>query len=110
MESRNELLRLIEELSEEEIPHAIAMIKKLIKTQHESEKSLEPLEIVVPVTALAPLDAFMATIVHSLTNTMYDLSLDAKRKEDKVMAKRLEAYRKKVSDGWEIYRKSKEKE
>ena len=52
----------------------------------------------------------MKVIVNSLSNAMYDLSVDAKRREDKVMANRFEAYRKKISEGWEIYHEMKEEE
>ena len=103
MDDRNELMELIAELPESEIPHVINLLKKTIKNHYENKITPGPTE------GLSSLDTFMATIVHSLTNTMYDLSLDAKRKEEKVMANRLETYRKKVSEGWDIYRKSKEK-
>jgi|GEM_PF-1912734 predicted nuclease with TOPRIM domain len=103
MECKNELLELIEKLSEEQMTQTNTFLKKLISNDQENETVSEQ------VKTLDPLDTFMATIVNSLTNTMYDLSLDAKRKEEKVMEKRLESYRKKISDGWNIYMKSKDK-
>lgn len=117
MEPKDELIALIEELPESQIPQAIIILKRLIEKQQENEMVIEQeQEQAQPeveqaqseiLQTLAPIDIFMATIVNSLTNIMYDLSLDAKRKEEKVMANRLESYRKKVSDGWEIYKKSK---
>lgn len=101
MKSKEELLQLIEEIPEAQIPQTITFVKKVIK------KSRESTGVSDAVDPLDPLDVFMATITNVLTNTMYDLSLDAKRKEEKVMAKRLESYRKKISDGWEIYKKNK---
>lgn len=101
MNSKEELLQLIEEIPEAQIPQTITFIKKVIKKSQESKATPDAVE---PLDAL---DAFMATMVNSLTNIMYDLSLDAKRKEEKVMAKRLESYRKKISDGWETYKKNK---
>ncbi len=102
MNSREELIKFIEEMPEEQIQQMSMLLKKIAKTTVEMGPQNPP-------TALDPLDTFMSTIVHSLTNTMYDLSLDAKRKDEKVMAKRLEVYRKKVSDGWEKYKKNKVK-
>lgn len=102
MNSKEELIKYIEEMPEEQIQQMSTLLKKVTQHTPQQEKKIVP-EI------LDPLDAFMATVVHSLTNTMYDLSLDAKRKEEKVMAKRLEVYRKKVSDGWEKYKKTKVK-
>lgn len=94
MNSKNELLALIEKLPEEKIPEAIVLMKSLIEKEENTETAPGQPD---------PLDAFMAVIVHSLTNAMYDLSADARRKEEKVMANRLETYRKKVADGWQTY-------
>lgn len=94
MNSKNELIALIEQLPEEKIPEAIILIKNLIEKQD---------GVVMTSSPSDPLDAFMAVIVHSLTNAMYDLSTDARRKEEKVMASRFETYRKKVADGWQTY-------
>lgn len=99
MSSKNELITLIEQLPEEKIAEAIVLMKNLIERQD---------AIVTTASQLDPLDAFMAVIVHSMTNAMYDLSADARRKEEKVMANRLEAYRKKVADGWQIYQSKKQ--
>ena len=94
MNSKNELLALIEKLPEEKIPEAIVLMKSLIEKEENTAAAPGQPD---------PLDAFMAVIVHSLTNAMYDLSADARRKEEKVMANRLETYRKKVADGWQTY-------
>jgi len=101
MKSKEEMIKIIEELNETQLLQVSTFLKKLTKSNQETKEGAESLH------ALDSLDTFMATIVHSLTNTMYDLSLAAKHKEEKVMAKRLEVYRKKVSDGWETYKKSK---
>ena len=94
MSTKTELMALIEELPEEKVPEAIILMKSLIEKRDDSVIAPSPLD---------PLDTFMAVIVHSMTNAMYDLSSDARRKEEKVMANRLETYRKKLSDGWQTY-------
>lgn len=94
MSTKTELMALIEELPEEKVPEAIILMKSLIEKRDDSVTTPSPLD---------PLDTFMAVIVHSMTNAMYDLSSDARRKEEKVMANRLETYRKKLSDGWQTY-------
>lgn len=100
MNSKEELIKFIEEMPEEQIQQMSMLLKKIAQKMPPAERKIVPEE-------LDPLDTFMTTIVHSITNTMYDLSQDAKRREDKVMEKRLEVYRKKVSEGWEKYKKSK---
>ena len=100
MKSKEELIKFIEEMPEEQIEQMSILFKKIAQKMPQNERKIVPEE-------LDPLDTFMTTVVHSLTNTMYDLSQDAKRREDKVMEKRLEVYRKKVSDGWEKYKKTK---
>ena len=94
MSNKNNLIALIEQLPEEKILEATALLQQLLEKQDEDAAAPNQLD---------PLDAFMAVIVHSLTNAMYDLSTDARRKEEKVMANRLDTYRKKVSDGWQTY-------
>lgn len=98
MNSKSELLALIEKLPEEKIPEAVILMKNLLEEQENNEAASDQPD---------PLDTFMAVIVHSLTNAMYDLSADARRKEEKVMASRLETYRKKVADGWQTYQTKK---
>lgn len=99
MGNRNELIDLIQQLPDEKIPEAMSVLKKLIEKQADNRTAPNTLDT---------LDTFMAVIVHSITNTMYDLSIDARRKDEMVMAKRLETYRKKVSEGWETYKGKKE--
>jgi len=95
---KNELMVLIEQLPEEKISEGIVLLKKLIEKQDDGLVSSTPIE---------QMENLMKVIINSLTNAMYDLSVDAKRREDKVMANRFEAYRKKISEGWENYRESK---
>lgn len=47
----------------------------------------------------------LASIVSALNNTLYDLSMDNERAENKVTAKRLEYTRQKVMGAWEVYNK-----
>jgi len=98
---KNELMTLIEQLPEDKMGEGVALLKKLIEKQDDGLVSYTPLE---------NMETFMKVVVNSLTNAMYDLSVDAKRREDKVMANRFEAYRKKISEGWEIYHEMKEEE
>ncbi len=94
MSNKDNLIALIEELPEDKIREAMTLLKELIERQDEAADEPSPLD---------PLDTFMAVIVQSMTNAMYDLSTDARRKEEKVMANRFEAYRKKLSEGWQVY-------
>lgn len=98
MSNKQELITLIEQLPEEKISEAIILIRNLIETEEAIETT---------VSQPDPLEAFMAVIVHSVTNAMYDLSTDSRRKEEKVLANRLEAYRKKLADGWHTYQSKK---
>lgn len=103
MNLKNELMTVIGQLPEEKIPEAILLLKSL----------LEKTDTATPVpNKLDSLDEFMSVMVSSMSNTMYDLSSDCRRKEEKVMANRLETYRKKLSDGWKNYqdRKQEKKE
>lgn len=45
----------------------------------------------------------LTAIVSSLSNTLYDLSVDNERNNNKVTAKRLEFSRQKVMSAWEVY-------
>jgi hypothetical protein len=47
----------------------------------------------------------LAAIVSSLNNTLYDLSMESERNENKVTAKRLDYSRQKVMAAWEVYTK-----
>lgn len=47
----------------------------------------------------------LAAIVSALNNTLYDLSMDNERAENKVTAKRLDYTRQKVMGAWETYNK-----
>lgn len=98
MSNKQELIELIEQLPEEKISEAISLLKNLMEIEEDTvTTAIQP----------DPLEAFMAVIVHSVTNAMYDLSTDARRKEEKVLANRMEAYRKKLADGWHTYQSKK---
>jgi DNA repair photolyase len=92
MNSKTELIELIQQLPEEKIPVAIRLIKPLVEKPESGEKISDPLQ------------DFMKAIAYSINNSLYDLSIDAGRKEEKVLANRLESYRKRVADAWEIYK------
>jgi hypothetical protein len=47
--------------------------------------------------------ALLAAIVSSLNNTLYDLSAESEKNDNKVTAKRLEYSRQKVMSAWEVY-------
>jgi len=47
--------------------------------------------------------ALLAAIVSSLNNTLYDLSAESEKNDNKVTAKRLEYSRQKVMNAWEVY-------
>ncbi len=95
MNPKSELIELIQQLPEEKIPAAMTLIKQLMDKSESGEKAPDPL-----------LD-FMKAMVYSMNNSLYDLSIDAGRKEEKVLSNRLESYRKRVSEAWEIYKNSK---
>jgi hypothetical protein len=95
MNPKSELIELIQQLPEEKIPAAMAFIKQLMEKPESGEKVQDPLQ------------DFMKAMVYSMNNSLYDLSIDAGRKEEKVLSNRLESYRKRVSEAWEIYKNSK---
>ena len=101
MSPKMELIELIQQLPEEKFPEAVTLLKQLVEATpggqapQNGENNPDPLQ------------DFMTIIVYSMTNTLYDLSVDAGRKDEKVMANRLETYRKKVSEAWEMYKSRK---
>jgi len=110
MNDKKELLELIENLPEEKLPEAMMLLKSLFEQQSQQlEKQQVDEQGLQGQDISDPLDDFMTIVVNSLTNMMYDLSVDAQRKEEKILAKRLETYRKKMSDGWNVYQINKGK-
>jgi hypothetical protein len=95
MNSKTELLELIQQLPEEKIPAALTLIKQLVEKPENGETTPDPLH------------DFIKAMVYSMNNSLYDLSIDAGRKEEKVLSNRLESYRKRVSEAWEIYKNNK---
>lgn len=93
MNSKAELVELIQELPEEKVGTAIDLIKEL----HEKTESSE--------TNPDPIFDLMKTVIYAMNNSLYDLSIEAGRREEKVLANRLESYRKRVSEAWEVYKK-----
>lgn len=94
MNSKAELIELIQELPEDKIDAAIAVIKELhVRAENSGEKSPDPLF------------DLMKAVIYSMNNSLYDLSIEAGRREEKVLANRLESYRKRVSEAWETYKK-----
>lgn len=93
--AKAELLELIEQLPENKISAAMTFMKQLVEKSENNEKTTDPLQ------------EFMKAMVYSMNNSLYDLSIDAGRKEEKVLSNRLESYRKRVSEAWEIYKNSK---
>lgn len=91
MNTKTELMELIQQLPEEKIPAAMKFIQQLVEKIESPEKAADPMQ------------EFMKAMVYSMNNSLYDLSIDAGRKEEKVLANRLESYRKRVSEAWEIY-------
>lgn len=92
MDSRTELLELIEQLPEEKVAAAVTVLKELVGKQESSEKIVDPLQ------------DLMKALMYSMNNSLYDLSIDAGRKEEKVLSNRLESYRKRVTEAWEVYK------
>lgn len=45
----------------------------------------------------------LVAIVSSLNNTLYDLSMESDRNDNKVTAKRLEFSRQKIMAAWDVY-------
>jgi intein/homing endonuclease len=92
MDSRSELLELIGQLPEEKVATALTLLKELIGKQESSEKIVDPLQ------------DLMKALMYAMNNSLYDLSIDAGRKEEKVLSNRLESYRKRVAEAWEMYK------
>ncbi|MDF2634992.1 MAG: hypothetical protein K0R78_1866 [Pelosinus sp.] len=93
MNSKTELIELIQQLPEERVSEALALLKGLNENTESSEKSSDPLQ------------DFMKVLVYSMNNSLYDLSIEAGRRDEKVLSTRLESYRKRVTEAWEIYKK-----
>lgn len=92
MDSKSELLDLIEQLPEEKVSTALTLLKELITKQENNKKVIDPLQ------------DLMKALMYSMNNSLYDLSIDAGRKEEKVLSNRLESYRKRVAEAWEVYK------
>ncbi len=93
MNSKAELVELIGQLPEEKVAIAITLIKELQEKTESSEKTPDPIF------------DLMKAVIYAMNNSLYDLSIEAGRKEEKVLANRLESYRKRVSEAWEVYKK-----
>jgi len=88
------LLELIEQLPEDKIDSAIELIQPLLKQSADS------------VNATAdPLNDFLAIVVSSLANSLYDLSVESERNGAKIAANRLDFSRKKITEAWDGYKK-----
>lgn len=96
MDERQELMQLVENMEQEKLATALRVMKQLA-----GDDAVAGKEKGAEVEALQEL---LTSMVYSLSNTLYDLSIDADRKGEKVMAKRLEAYRKKVAENWDRYK------
>jgi isopropylmalate/homocitrate/citramalate synthase len=93
MNSKAELDELIQQLPEEKVAIAITLIKELQEKTENSETNQDPIF------------DLMKTVIYAMNNSLYDLSIEAGRREEKVLANRLESYRKRVSEAWEVYKK-----
>jgi len=93
MNSRAELIELIQQLPEEKVAIAITLIKELQEKTENSETNPDPIF------------DLMKTVIYAMNNSLYDLSIEAGRREEKVLSNRLESYRKRVSEAWEVYKK-----
>jgi len=93
MNSKAELVELIQQLPEEKVAIAITLVKELQEKTESSEKNPDPIF------------DLMKTVIYAMNNSLYDLSIEAGRREEKVLANRLESYRKRVSEAWEAYKK-----
>ncbi len=93
MNSKADLIELIEQLPEEKVATAITLIKELQEKAESIEKAPDPIF------------DLMKAVIYAMNNSLYDLSIEAGRKEEKVLANRLESYRKRVSEAWEVYKK-----
>ncbi|MCC5466033.1 hypothetical protein [Pelosinus baikalensis] len=93
MNSKAELVELIQQLPEEKVAIAITLIKELQEKTESSEINPDPIF------------DLMKTVIYAMNNSLYDLSIEAGRREEKVLANRLESYRKRVSEAWEVYKK-----
>ncbi|SFM13166.1 hypothetical protein [Pelosinus propionicus] len=93
MNSKTELVELIQQLPEEKVAAAITLIKGLQEKTDGSETNTDPLF------------DLMKAVIYAMNNSLYDLSIEAGRREEKVLSNRLESYRKRVSEAWEVYKK-----
>jgi hypothetical protein len=93
MTAKTELATLLEQLPEDHIPKVVEFIHSLAKDQPDHE---------IPADNLQQLLKIFTT---SLTNSLYDLSIDMDRKGEKVLANRLDFSRKKITEAWNTYNK-----
>lgn len=96
MTQKAELIELISRLPEEKVPVVIAFLKRLEENgANAANEGGQPVE---------PLQELLTTVIYSITNSLYDLSTEAERSGSKVMATRLNTYRKKMAEAWEVYK------
>lgn len=96
LDERKKLIQLIEGLPEEKVTLAMQAIRKVVGSGKSAVNEK-------PKDAL-PLQELLTGMVYGLSNSLYDLSADAEKKGDKVLAKRLDVYRKKVAETWDSYK------
>lgn len=95
--TKEQLIKLINQLSAEQLPLAIELLHPLASTQSGSTKIADDNE---------ELQLFLKVLSITLTNTLYDLSTEAERTGSKVLSNRLDFSRKKLFDAWQIYNKT----
>lgn len=96
--SKAELLQLIENMNDEE---ATSLLCKLRSQEYilQLEKEVEQREEVIK-----SLNRFLADLSGSLSAVLFDLSKDAEKRSDPIMANRLIFSMKKIKESWEEYK------
>ncbi len=100
MNSKNELLELLEKVPDDKLPQVTAFINTLLAVPAE-----EPASQAAPYPAQA-LHELLGALIGSVTNSLYDLSTENERAGAKIVASRLDFSRTKILEAWDGYKKA----
>ncbi|MEG6584118.1 hypothetical protein [Dendrosporobacter sp. 1207_IL3150] len=98
MKNKAELLELLKNLPEDKVPAAIESIKSLLTPAPQEPQPVKT------VTEQA-LQELLTVVIASLTNSLYDLSVENDKAGAKIIANRLDFSRKKILEAWDVYKK-----
>lgn len=95
--TRNTLHNLIDQLPEDKLSQALLMLTALIQNKPEEPGGMHQ-------NRHELLDSFLADLLSALSSITYDLSKEAEKHNDKILATHYTFSMKKVTDSWENYK------